>query len=443
MAEMLMEDAPRKARELFEKGLRAMERNNLDYAMDLFVSSLELEPRLLRVRKFLRAAQVKKFKDGKGGAMTHAISSLTGFAGVMATRAAIKKDPRAAVIKAEKLLRTDPLNMTFIKVFGEAALAADLPEAALQTLEMAREHYPKNIPFLNWLGNIYLQQKQPSKARDCFEHVVRMRPNDQQAVKSLKDAAALATMQTGGWEGADSYRDVMKDSKKATLLEQEDKAVKTSKNIDVLISDTLTKIQKEPVAGRFEEAIAAMQEAQKVSSGDPQIDMALSTIRLKQFDAKIAELKDSGDTAGAKQQEQARDVFHLEEAQNRVSRYPNDLQFRFELGALLYENGKYNEAIQQLQLAQRNPQRRTRALYYLARCFSEKGQLDIAMEQLETAASEIVTMDKTKKDILYELGEIAEKMENPEKATSFYKQIYAVDISYRDIAAKMEQAYKK
>ena len=35
----------------------------------------------------------------------------------------------------------------------------------------------------------------------------------------FKDAAAIDTMQSGGWEGAGTYRDVMKDEKEAALFE--------------------------------------------------------------------------------------------------------------------------------------------------------------------------------------------------------------------------------
>jgi tetratricopeptide (TPR) repeat protein len=82
---------------------------------------------------------------------------------------------------------------------------------------------------------------------------------------------------------------------------------------------------------------------------------------------------------------------------DRVKRYPNDLQFRYEYGVVLYEHNRLNEAIEEFQLAQRNPQRRIRTLYYLALCFKQKQQYDIAIEQLQKAASEMTVMDETKK----------------------------------------------
>ena len=50
MPELTLEEAPRKVRDLYQKAFAAYERNNLDYAMDLFTSLLELEPNLLQAR---------------------------------------------------------------------------------------------------------------------------------------------------------------------------------------------------------------------------------------------------------------------------------------------------------------------------------------------------------------------------------------------------------
>ena len=94
-------------------------------------------------------------------------------------------------------------------------------------------------------------------------------------------------------------------------------------------------------------------------------------------------------------------------------------------------------------MAQRNPQKRIRALYYLAMCFKAKVQYEIPMEQLEKARSELHLMDDTKKDVVYEMGVISETMGRPDQAIAYFKEIYAVDIGYKDIAQKIDQAYRK
>ncbi len=458
MAEIPLEDAPRKARDMFEKGFAAMERGNLDYAMDMLSASVEIEPRLLHARKFLRAAEIKKFKDSKAGAAKHAISSITGIGTVLAAQAAMKKNPAQALKLAERLMRIDPLNVQFIHLLGQAAVAAGMPEVAVQTLEIARDHYPKNADLLEWLARLYLDMNKTHEARLCFEDLARMKPNDQKVIKMLKDSAALDTMRKGGWDDAGSYRDVMKDSREATLLEQEAKAVKTGKDLQDLIREMRGKIEREPEninykraladfmarAEQFDESLAILVEAQKVSGrADPQIDRQISSIRIKQFDHDIAALRAAGDEAGAEARSQEKAAFLLEDAADRVRRYPNDLQFHYDYGVVLHERGRLNEAIQEFQLSQRNPQRRTRSLYYLALSFRQKNQFDIAMEQLEKAASELNVLDDTKKDILYEMGVIAELMGQKDKAIQYFKEIYSVDIQYKDVAARIEKAYQK
>lgn len=458
MAEVALENAPRKAREHFEKGMASFERGNLDYAMDMFLLALDACPGLLKARKFLRAAAVTKAKQQKTSAFARALGTLGGSGALLKIQSLIKKKPDQALREAEDLLRKDPMNPTFIHAASQAAEAAGFPEIAILNLELAREHNPKDVKTLEWLARLYTEVNRLHDARVAYEELVRLKPNDPMAVKKLKDATALDTMQRGGWNEAGSYRDVMKDAKQATLLEQQAKAVKTSRDVDNLIEETRLKMEREPQnvnykramaellakAERYDEALQVLQLAQQATGGaDPQIDRLISEIRLEQIDKKIEALKAAGDNAGIEALRAERAEFIFKDAEDRVRRYPNDLQFKYEFGVLLYERGQLNEAIQQFQRAQQNPQRRVRSLYYLALCFKQKQQYDIAAEQLEKAASELHVLDETKKDILYELGCIYEAMQQPEKAAGLFKEIYSVDIGYRDVAAKIENSYRK
>jgi tetratricopeptide (TPR) repeat protein len=67
--------------------------------------------------------------------------------------------------------------------------------------------------------------------------------------------------------------------------------------------------------------------------------------------------------------------------------------------------------------------------------------MDLAMKQLEEAAREIVSMDAMKKEIVYNLGLVYEKIGDREKALSCMKQIYEADYGYRDVAERVESSY--
>jgi hypothetical protein len=66
---------------------------------------------------------------------------------------------------------------------------------------------------------------------------------------------------------------------------------------------------------------------------------------------------------------------------------------------------------------------------------------DIAVKQLSDALADLVAMDTTKKEVLYEKGLIHEEMGKKEDALDCFKQIYEVDYGYRDVATRVESSY--
>jgi Flp pilus assembly protein TadD len=133
----------------------------------------------------------------------------------------------------------------------------------------------------------------------------------------------------------------------------------------------------------------------------------------------------------------------IDEAGRRVARNPTDLQLRFELGEHLLNAERFREAVPELQRARQNPNARLKAMNLLGVCYRELGMLDLAMKQFEDAAKEIVTMDATKKEIVYNLGIVYEKMGANEKSLNCMKQIYEADYGYKDVAERVESSYKK
>ena len=296
----------------------------------------------------------------------------------------------------------------------------------------------------------------------CAAPLFALRPGDQAALKQFKDTSAVASMKQGNWEKKGDFREKLKDQEMAKRLEQEHRSVKGEADIDQLIADRLADIKREPQnmnfrraladlyvrANRYDDALQALDDATKAAGrSDPQIERTCSAIRVKKYDASIAAAREKGDEAAAAATEKEKADFIYSDAVEMVKRYPNDLQFRYELGVQYYIRSMYNEAIEEFQLAQRNPQRnpqrRTRALYYLGLCFKEKGLLDMGFEQLKKAASEITLMDEIKKDVVYEMGILADQMGRKDEAVGYFKEIYAVDIKYRDVAQRIEASYTK
>src|SRR5260370_6453114 len=133
----------------------------------------------------------------------------------------------------------------------------------------------------------------------------------------------------------------------------------------------------------------------------------------------------------------------IEETKKRLERNPTDLQLRFELGEHLISAQRFREAVPELQRARQNPNARLKAMNLLGVCHRELGMLDLAMKQFEDAAREILTMDGMKKEIVYNLGIVYEKIGERQKSPTCMKQIYEADYGYKDVAQRAYSSYQQ
>ena len=78
---------------------------------------------------------------------------------------------------------------------------------------------------------------------------------------------------------------------------------------------------------------------------------------------------------------------------------------------------------------------------YLGQCFARRGMNDLASRKLQDAIKEKLTFDDEKKELIYTLGCVLEKMGKKEEAVEQFKLIYETDIGYKDVAAKVDAYY--
>src|SRR6188474_144445 len=107
MAEKSLNDLTREFRMLFTKGNDALQRENYDYAIDLFNQVLNKEPTLYDCRKALRTAQLRK-AGARGGFFKKMLNSASSSPMVAKGQMALRKDPVEALQIAEQILNHDP-----------------------------------------------------------------------------------------------------------------------------------------------------------------------------------------------------------------------------------------------------------------------------------------------------------------------------------------------
>ena len=131
----------------------------------------------------------------------------------------------------------------------------------------------------------------------------------------------------------------------------------------------------------------------------------------------------------------------IKEAEVRVERNPTDPQLRFDLGNHLFTASRFRDAIPHLQKAKNNPHIRIRSMLMLGRCYDEMKMYDLAIGSLKDANAEVFAMDNTKKEILYNLGLVYDKLEDKDHSLESFKEIYNADYDYRDVAKRVEESY--
>jgi tetratricopeptide (TPR) repeat protein len=456
------------ARALWLKSLHAVELRNYGYAISLVQAILKEFPGFLEGRKRLRKVEFLNTKGKKSFLSGLSTASLKG-AGM------VKKDPMAAMELAEKNLENDPGNAQINHLLKEAAKAAGLPEVAAFALETIIEANPNDTKTMHELGEYYLTMGDADKAVAIYSKIAEANPADLVAVKRSKDAAATATMKSGGWNEAKSYRDLMKDKDEAVSLEQKGRVVKSAEMIDQQLAELTPQWDENQTSVDMTRRIARLWEdrfeidqAQESLDGayyyyhfcndllggaDPAIIRKLSEMQLRRIDLQVkpiedwlAQVGDDHEEAAAYREElsnlkQQKAELLIADARKRVERNPTDLQLAYELGEQLVNAKMYTEAIKELQRARQNPNARLKAMNLLGQCYTEKGMLDLAVKQFTDAAAEIIAMDVTKKEILYKLGLVYERMGKKEESLNCMKQIYEVDYGYLDVAQRVEASY--
>jgi tetratricopeptide (TPR) repeat protein len=461
MAEKNLNDLPRELRMLFTKGNDALQRENFDYAIDLFSQVLTREPLVYDVRKALRMAQLRKAGSG-GGFFKKMLSNASSSPQIAKGQMALRKDPVEALQIAEQILTSDPNSSPGHRLVVDAALALEMPRTAVLSLEILVRNSPKDLDVAIKLADNLADAGDVNRAERILSSLYQENPTNNDLAHALKNISARKTMDKGGYEalsdGKGSYRDILKDKEEAQTLEQENRQVKTEDTVQRLIEEKELRVKTEPKNVKllkdlaelwtqkkaFDKALSYYEQVKATESGaDAALDKAIADTTLRKLDHE-ASLLDASSPDYKTQMEKLqadRQAYQLAECQKRAEHFPTDLQIRFELGQLYFQSGKIGEAIKEFQRAAINPNRKIASMNYLAQCFARRGINDLAASTLQDAIKEKVVFDDEKKELMYQLGSVLEKMNKREEAFTQYKLIWAVDASYKDVDAKMNEFY--
>ncbi|MFA6960212.1 MAG: tetratricopeptide repeat protein [Opitutaceae bacterium] len=439
----------------------ALQRGNLDYVLDVTSQVLKAAPGCLPVRRLQRVAQLRHL-GSKNKLFAKAFGSVTQ-AGFLFGGG--KKDPSKLLENADKMLAADPTSVPALKLLAEAAQGLDMPETVAFAWESVHELHPTDREALLNFGEACLLAKRPKDALRAADELLKLKPQDGDALALMRKAAIAQTTTAGNWEDKGSFREKLKDEAQSTMLEQASKIVTSDEMTQRLIDEALVRLNAQPdnlnhyrsVAdgykklNKLEEALEYIRKARALPSGAADSSLgqqesdllnAILDKRVKDLEAQVTAAPDNAElTAALAKAKREFTETQLSEAKSYVERYPNDYAARFTLGNLYFEAGDYQNAIANYQQAQKNPKVRLAAITGMGKALKVRKMFDLAVAQFQTAKSELETMDDLKKDVIYQLAECYEAMNKKQDAITEYKILYSEDIGFRDVADKINAFY--
>jgi tetratricopeptide (TPR) repeat protein len=376
---------------------------------------------------------------------------------------ALRKSPAEALQIAEQILNSEPTNSGGHRLVVEAASALELPRTAVMSLEILVRNSPKDKDLAIQLANRLAETGEAARAENMLADLYRANPLDNELATALKDLSARKTMTQGGYEKAaetgGSYRDSLRNKEEAVSLEQQNRMVKTEDTADRLIREYETRLKTEPKNLKllreladlytqkkdFDRALSYYEQikATDVGGADASLDAKIAEANSKKLDHQLAQLDSNAPDYAEKSAalQAGKQAYQISECEKRAERYPNDLQIKFDLGKLYFNAGKITEAIGEFQKAQANQNRRIQAMSYLGQCWARRGMNEMAARKLQEAIKEKPGFDEEKKELMYVLGCVFEKMGKRQEAKEQFEKIYEVDVGYKDVGPKVDAYY--
>jgi tetratricopeptide (TPR) repeat protein len=263
------------------KAVAALELRNFDYAISLLQGILKQEPEFLTGRQLLRRAEIARCQGGKKAIFGFSTSGIA----VMKAQRELKKNPRLAVEMIEKILEDNPCHRQANLVLKQAALAAGWPEIAVFALQTLLEEKARDTKILHELGRVHHNLGESEREAEIYHRITEIDPLDAEAARLARDASARASMKSGGWTQAESYRDLIKEQKTAdpgvapsiSGLQRQQPEPETGAQEEFLVEEARQRSERDPIdlnlrfdlgerlvhAGRFREALPELQRARQ------------------------------------------------------------------------------------------------------------------------------------------------------------------------------------
>jgi tetratricopeptide (TPR) repeat protein len=457
------------ADEYFKKAEHAAKKQNWDYAIELCLQGLVINPKEAERRRQLHHWETLAIQEKGGnpqGGMGVKLKVMPILANIK--KLTMQKKWDEAVIETEKALRLQPQNAGTLFTLATNLESLEALDGAITVLEEVINLEKTNVEAYRKLGSLWARKDEPEKAISYWEKLRQYKPEDKEAGKAIRDLSAATMMKRADEKkrqsGDESFKALLKSEEEASDLEKRAKVARTDEErIEKirLFKEDLRKDQSNSRLWRelgmlyqdlkdWDRSLLSYKKALEVNPHDLFATEKIGALKEARFEDKLKGVNDrleaaranGGDVAAleeeARKMEEQFLVFQLEEYDRRVKSHPTDYELKQRYGKVLMQARRLDDAIKQFQNAVKDPKLKIPALNCIGTCFKEKGLYDLAETQYQQALDAVADQDSDiGKELKYNLGVVCEKKGNKDGALGWYQKIMAIDIGYRDVSARV------
>lgn len=446
-----------KAESFFRHGNEAAQKNNFDYAIQMYREACKLAPQNLQYRQALRGIERRKFNNdpSKVGFLAGArISSIR-----MRARSARGKGHAGQALEiCEEAFVHNPWDVSASREGAEAAEQLGYKALAQWFLESVHPQAGEDADYFRHLARVMELNGHFNAAIHCWEKVRKLDPTDEQARRQVNALSASAAIQKSGLHealhrpppGEGSAAPDTDDLKRPTLT-PEQRLLKEIQDDPSRAGPYLQLADLLKGQGKLDEAekvlaraIKAIPDDEFVKTEHADVQIARLTKAIDQWSRQAREHpEDANARAKLEKLQTMRDDYELREFRRRVELNPGDPDLHFQLGQRLARAGKHAEAIAEFQQARSSPALKARALYEAGVAFEADGNPKLAERSFQEALKATDPTDVTAVNALnYRLGRVFEAMGQINKAEEHYNEVAANDYTYLDVAQRLRDLHR-
>ncbi len=456
----ISEEDQKKAQAFFERGRSVADTGNFEYAIEMYLQGLNIDPDAVDAHKALRDVSLKR--KASGG------KDLGMFEKMRIKRQA--KEPKHTLLTAEKLLAYDPGNTDHMITMLRTAQEEGFYDTVLwigpilQKANADSTKPPPNFDKFITLKDVYKSLRQWKLATDACHYAVRLRPDEMNLQTELKNLGAQQTMSEGQYEAAGSFRKSMRNLKLQEDLLEKDKDVRSLDALTRSVKEAEAEYQADPQeTGKLMKLVEALVRTEQTENENRAMELlaqtyertkqfrfrhSLGRIRLTQLSrqerllrAQVqADPKNEDLRRQYSEQVKSQTAEELKEYTLFADNYPTDMTFRYQIARRLFTLGRFNDAIPVFQHARNDPKFRIDAGVFLGRAFLESNFNDEAVDTLRGVLEEYpIKGDARSIDMNYWYGRSLEQKGDVPVALKAYSQVAQWDFNFRDVQARIKK----